>query len=172
MAFDADTGRIFTVNSQTGRVDVLLAHTAAALTSTPDGSHVVVANEGEPNVGYTLDPEGSVSVIRVSDFSVSTVGFAELNVGGPRHAELPLTRMVLGGVGASVAQDLEPEYVAISEDGREAYVSLQETAGMDLGPEGFVFVPAEQSPDGRPKLIVGSEVSGTTSVYDIAVTSP
>src|SRR5262247_3163489 len=33
------------------------------LTFTADGEAVLVANEGEPNVGYTVDPPGSVSVI-------------------------------------------------------------------------------------------------------------
>lgn len=37
----------------------------------------------------------------------------------------------------------------------------------DYGPEGFCFVPAESSPAGVPLLIVGSEVSGTTTVYRI-----
>ncbi|MDP2228594.1 MAG: choice-of-anchor I family protein [Moraxellaceae bacterium] len=97
-----------------------------SLTFTPDGSKVVVANEGEPNVGYSIDPEGSISVITVADFSVVNIGFTDFNVGGPRHAELPLNKMVLGGIGASVAQDIEPEYVAIREDGQRAYVTLQE----------------------------------------------
>ncbi|WP_319381616.1 choice-of-anchor I domain-containing protein [Thiomicrorhabdus sp.] len=39
----------------------------------------------------------------------------------------------------------------------------------DLGPEGFKFVSAEHSPNGKPMLIVGNEVSGTTTFYEIAV---
>ena len=35
----------------------------------------------------------------------------------------------------------------------------------DLGPEGFKFVNAEDSPTKSPILIVGNEVSCTTSVY-------
>ncbi|MGB2078568.1 MAG: choice-of-anchor I family protein [Vibrio sp.] len=38
----------------------------------------------------------------------------------------------------------------------------------DLGPEGFKFIRAEDSPTGLPWLIVGNEVSGTTSVYQFA----
>jgi hypothetical protein len=37
----------------------------------------------------------------------------------------------------------------------------------DLGPEGLVFVPAEHSPTKVPLLIVGNEVSGTTTVFQI-----
>jgi len=38
----------------------------------------------------------------------------------------------------------------------------------DLGPEGLKFVPAAQSPNGQPLLIVGHEVSGTTAVYEVS----
>ncbi|MBS3912593.1 MAG: choice-of-anchor I family protein [Hydrogenophaga sp.] len=40
----------------------------------------------------------------------------------------------------------------------------------DLGPEGLVFVPAAQSPNGKPLLIVGNEVSGTTVVMQLNLT--
>lgn len=35
----------------------------------------------------------------------------------------------------------------------------------DLGPEGLDFIPAEQSPTGIPMVVVGNEVSGTTTLY-------
>lgn len=41
----------------------------------------------------------------------------------------------------------------------------------DLGPEGFKFVSAAESPTGKDYLIVGNEVSGTTTVYQINVTA-
>lgn len=40
------------------------------------------------------------------------------------------------------------------------------SAAGDLGPEGLKFVPSGQSPNGKPLLIVGNEVSGTTAVYE------
>jgi hypothetical protein len=39
-------------------------------------------------------------------------------------------------------------------------------AAGDLGPEGLKFVPARDAPRGKPLLIVGNEVSGTTTVYE------
>jgi len=96
------------------------------LTFTPDGSKLLVANEGEPNIGYTVDPEGSISVITVSNMNVSRIGFSDFNAGNARHGELPLAKMVLSGINASVSQDLEPEYLSVRADGKRAYVSLQE----------------------------------------------
>ncbi|KAJ3413192.1 hypothetical protein HDV05_008326 [Chytridiales sp. JEL 0842] len=37
----------------------------------------------------------------------------------------------------------------------------------DLGPEGFYFVEAEDSPTGNPLLLVGNEISGSTAVFEV-----
>ena len=39
--------------------------------------------------------------------------------------------------------------------------------GGDRGPEGLTLIPAHRSPNGKPLLIVGHEVSGTTTVLQI-----
>ena len=39
----------------------------------------------------------------------------------------------------------------------------------DLGPEGVLFVPGEDSPTGEPLLVVGNEVSGTTTVWGVSL---
>jgi len=97
------------------------------LTFTPDGNMVIVANEGEPNNDYTVDPEGSVSILDISsgiegltEGDVTHVSFASLNESGVD----PLVRIY--GPGATIAEDLEPEYVTISPDSSTAYVTLQE----------------------------------------------
>ena len=107
------------------------------LTFTPDGRRVVVANEGEPSDDYGVDPEGSVSIIDVVrsgaglDLAVRTADFRDFDAGGLRHALLPDAVRVFGP-GASVAQDLEPEYVAVSPDGRSAWVALQENNAIAI----------------------------------------
>lgn len=96
------------------------------LAFTPNGQRVVVCNEGEPEVNYTVDPEGSVSIINVTNPTaptVQTVTFTALN--GSQDS-LRAMGIRIYGPNASVAQDLEPEYAAISADGATAYVTLQE----------------------------------------------
>ncbi|MDO3387920.1 choice-of-anchor I family protein [Gilvimarinus sp. SDUM040013] len=111
------------------------------LTFTPDGSMVLVANEGEPNGDYSVDPEGSVSVINVSggaatvtQADVSTLDFTDFNAGGSRAGELG-SDVRVSSKSASVAQDLEPEYITVSPDSASAWVALQENnaiAKLDL----------------------------------------
>lgn len=94
---------------------------------TPDGSKVLVANEGEPSADYSIDPEGSVSIIDIASgvvsASVRQVSFAAFN---GREAALRAQGVRIFGPNASAAQDFEPEYIAVSADGATAYVSMQE----------------------------------------------
>jgi len=36
-----------------------------------------------------------------------------------------------------------------------------------LGPETMAFIPASQSPTGKPLLLVAFEVSGTTRLFEV-----
>lgn len=111
-----------------------------------DGSKLLVSNEGEPDSLYSTDPEGSISVINTSGHTavvpvapaqadVQTIGFGTWE---NRRAELINRGVRIGqrlGVTTSVAQDIEPEAIAISADGNTAWISLQENnafAVLDL----------------------------------------
>ncbi len=99
------------------------------LTFTPDGQKVLVANEGEPD--GAIDPEGSISIIDLSNgvaaATVKTADFTKFNnkVTKLVNDGVRLFPDVLDGT-ITVAQDLEPEYIAVSPDGKEAFVTLQE----------------------------------------------
>ena len=145
-----DPGRVLFFRGATQVGEAIVGALPDMVTFTPDGALVAVANEGEPNsygAPDSVDPEGSVSVINTQPFRTpgalkrkgspqpaETIAFADFNAGGPRSGELSSDVRIVGP-GASVAQDLEPEYVTIADDGRTAWVSLQENnaiAEVDL----------------------------------------
>ncbi len=94
---------------------------------TPDGTKLLTANEGEPNsygASDSVDPNGSVSIIDVATGAVTTADFTAFNGDA---AALKAAGVRLFAPGATVAQDLEPEYVAVDpNDPTKAYVTLQE----------------------------------------------
>lgn len=97
------------------------------VTFSPDGRHVLVANEGEPNDDYSRDPAGSISIVDVSaGFDHAPVATAGFEADNARADVLRAAGVRIFGPGASVAKDLEPEYIAVTADSRTAYVSLQE----------------------------------------------
>lgn len=102
---------------------------------TPDGKTVLVANEGEPNSygkSDSVDPEGSVSIISVNRTGTSSVVHADFKAYIGKEAELRKAGVRIYGPGASAAQDLEPEYITISADGKTAHVTLQENNAIAI----------------------------------------
>jgi len=103
------------------------------VTVTPDGRTVLVANEGEPS-GYGLDgvdPEGSISLFDIGS------GVEPANLDQSDVVSIGLDLAIPDGVrvfgpGSSVAQDLEPEYVAISADSTTAWITLQEANAVAI----------------------------------------
>jgi 2',3'-cyclic-nucleotide 2'-phosphodiesterase / 3'-nucleotidase / 5'-nucleotidase len=99
----------------------------------PDGRKVLTANEGEPSDDYTVDPEGSVSIIDISR-GAENVTQADVRTADFRaftRDNLPAGVRVFGPR-ASVAQDLEPEYVTVSPDSKTAYVTIQEANAIGI----------------------------------------
>ena len=94
------------------------------VTYTYDGKYILTANEGEPNADYSYDPVGSVSIISVNqNYSVTTLDFSSF---ASQVNTLKAKGLRLFGPGASFAQDMEPEYVAVSKNSTTAWVTLQE----------------------------------------------
>ncbi|WP_226527593.1 choice-of-anchor I family protein [Metabacillus niabensis] len=131
------------------------------LTFTPDGSYVLVANEGEPSDDYQTNPEGSVSMINVSNGvegitneSVTPIKFEEgvIEEGVRKVSET-----------STFAQDLEPEYIVVDEESKFAFGALQENnalAKLDIPAKRFVQVKSLGYKDfsvGRNKLDASNE---------------
>ena len=110
-----------------------------AIVITGDGDFALTANEGEPSADYSVDPEGSITVIDLRDGAANatarTADFTAFNDDPPEGVRI-------SGPGASVAQDLEPEFIAISENNRTAYVTLQENNAVAVVRIARAFVEA------------------------------
>lgn len=100
------------------------------ITFTPDGNKVITANEGQPSNDYTVDPEGTISIIDItggipslSQANVTTLDFTAYN-----STESTLIASGIRKVKSSstLSQDFEPEYITISSDSQKAWVSIQE----------------------------------------------
>jgi 2',3'-cyclic-nucleotide 2'-phosphodiesterase (5'-nucleotidase family) len=150
------------------------------VTFTPDGTKVLVANEGEYLPGGNAGGKGSVTIIDISGgvaaATVQTAGFEGFD--GDEAAGRALGVRVY--LGQSASDDLEPEYIAVSRDGTKAMVTLQEanavgildiatatfTHIVPLGAKNFSTLLADFSDrDGAsnatlPKLITGMPVFG------------
>jgi DNA-binding beta-propeller fold protein YncE len=99
------------------------------VTFTPDGRRILVANEGERTPAG--DPEGSVSIIDVGrGIEKAQVKQATFKSYNDRRAELLAEGVRIFADAASVAQDLEPEYIAVSSDSKTAWVTLQENNSL------------------------------------------
>ena len=105
------------------------------VTITKDGTRAIVANEGEPADDYSVDPEGSIGVVDLpatvkapAQSAVRIADFHAYEADGTR--ELPDGVRIFGqfphGEDLRVSRNLEPEYVALSDDGLTAWVTLQE----------------------------------------------
>lgn len=129
-----------------------------SVTFTPDGAYALVANEGEPNDAYDVDPPGSVSVVStedpiadLTDEHVRTADFTAWDDGG--EEDLHEDILIFGPDWTleepdAVSRNLEPEYVVSNADSTTAYVTVQEANAIavidiasaevtDLWPLGF-----------------------------------
>lgn len=106
----------------------------------PDVRYILAANEGEPREGYgtgAVDPKGSITVIDTQTHVSVNYGFENIN------RDQAIADNVLIKKGATPAEDFEPEYIAITDDSKTAYVSLQENnaiAAFDLEAKEWIYV--------------------------------
>lgn len=101
--------------------NVTVGYLPDMLTFNEDGTKIIVANEGEPNDDYSIDPIGSVGIINVSDGSYTDINFSSVALTDADDS----TPVRLGDTPSDDQEkDIEPEYIAVSGD--YAYITLQE----------------------------------------------
>lgn len=135
-----------------GRITIYKAETLAEIatypagylpdmiTFTPDGQKLLVANEGEPTTDYSFDPEASITIITAQGDGKQADAWRDASLHKATFTKFNATREELIKAGlhifgpskddpaglATVAQDVEPEYIAVGEDSQTAWITLQE----------------------------------------------
>ncbi|MEE9356347.1 MAG: choice-of-anchor I family protein [Methylococcaceae bacterium] len=127
----------FDTTSLTHLSNVVVGALPDMVTYTPDGRYVLLANEGEPADDYSIDPEGSISIIdlrstpiaALTQSNVATADFTAFN------SKLLHPSVRVFSPGATAAQDFEPEYISVFGHGPnnwKAMVTLQENNALAL----------------------------------------
>ena len=115
-----DSGSVVIFDTNGAYINEITVGPAPGMLSfTPNGRYVVIANEGVPSDDYLNDPEGSITIIDLLNGTTSTtvnhIGFSDYNIGSVKESLFPSTVHVYGP-GATRAQDLEPEFIAINDE--------------------------------------------------------
>ncbi|OWP21513.1 hypothetical protein CBF90_11895 [Microbacterium sp. AISO3] len=114
----------------------------------------VNSNHTEANLEGRSDDKGP----EPENLSIGTVG-------GRTYAFIGFER-VGGVIVYDITDPKAPAYVTYVNN-RDFSAAADAPAAGDLGPEGIQFIPAHRSPSGQALLVVGNEVSGSTTVYGI-----
>ena len=125
------------------------------------------SNHSESNLEGRSDDKGpepeALTIGEVGETTYAFVGFERIggiaafdlsNPGDPKFATYFNNRDFYFSVEGEIKDVSDP-------------AALLSSAG-DLGPEGITFLSADESPSGEAALVVGNEVSGTTSLYSVA----
>jgi len=130
------------------------------VTFTPDGRKALAANEGEPNADYSIDPEGSISLIAIQDGvpgdDATQLGFEAFNRRGPRADELPEGVRIFGNFGRTE--------LSVSERLDEATLAVSDATGIKKG-HWVTITPDVAAADGEPLAYQVASVSGTAVTF-------
>ena len=130
------------------------------VTFTPDGKKILVANEGEANADYSVDPEGSISIIDISKKGFKGLTAQFLTFEGIELDENIRVSQPQVNESKTISQQLEPEYITVSDDSKRAYVTLQENnaiATVDLEKNKIISVKGLGLKD---HSVEGNEIDG------------
>ncbi len=105
-----------------------------------------------------IEPEG-VTIGRVGSQIIAFIGLERISSVMAFDVTDPANVSFLGEINTRTFDD---DKLRAAKDG-----SQKADADGDLGPEGLTFIAAEHSPSGKPLLLVGFEVSGSSVIFEL-----
>ncbi|SDG63499.1 choice-of-anchor I family protein [Microbacterium pygmaeum] len=175
---DADLGRLNVTtengfNAETACYDELYAFGGRSFSIwTTDGTQVFDSGSQFEEITHTAAPEYFNSNHTEANFEgrsddkgpePENLTIGELS--GRTYAFIGFERV--GGIAVYDITDPGSSEFVTYVNNRDFAADAESTAAGDLGPEGIVFIAAEDSPTGTPVVVTGNEVSGTTTVFEI-----
>lgn len=169
-SIDGDTdgdGDIDQITVYGARSFSILDANGAVIFDSGDALERIIA-EQLPEAFNTTNTDNDSIDGRSDDKGPEPEGVTVGRIGPDTYAFIGLERA--GGVMVYKLNDpTAPEFVQYINP-RDFTVDAESAEAGDLGPEGLKFIPADESPNGKPMLVVANEVSGTTAVFAIEVT--
>ncbi len=99
---------------------------------------------------------------RSDDKGPEPEGVVTASINGTTYAFVTLER--IGGV---MAFNISNPTQAIFENYANARKNIVSTDSTDLGPEGVIFIPANESPNNKNLLILSNEISSSITIYEV-----
>jgi hypothetical protein len=122
------------------------------------GDELERRTNGLPNVLFNASHGDNTLDSRSASKGPEPEGVTVGKIGAKTFAFIGLERV--GGVMVyDVSVPTQPVFMT--------YFNSRDGATGDRGPEGVTFIPAAQSPNGKPLLVLGNEVSGNSIILQL-----
>ena len=121
----------------------------------------------EPDHFNSSNDDNDSADSRSDDKSPEPEGVVLGRIGDRTYAFIALERQ--SGIAIFDVTDPASPTLAGYGTGRDFGGDAETSAGGDLGPEGLIFIPFDESPTGQDLLVVSYEISGSVASFRVKV---
>jgi len=124
-----------------------------------------IEKDNLPVIGFNVSHDANTREGRSPSKGPEPEGAAIGKAYGRTYAFIGLERV--GGIMMyDISDPAAPQFTDYLNN-RDFTKAVTADAAGDLGPEGLVFISEENSPNGKPLVVVAHELSGTTTIFEL-----